>query len=173
MDKDNRRGNGYRPVTDSLSSSYSFADKLTSLADSGNVSKAPRGTCTPCPAGQRQLRTLHARSDALGKSLDKAKDKLTDLTQIRGEVAKSLSGEFNIGKTAQRQGLFGAGAVGNTIADAKGFLAKVQGFAGKLKKLQQKGFSGAIVQESRLSAPLPGRRRRTRSCRPPRPRSRT
>ncbi|QFG09562.1 tail length tape measure protein [Arthrobacter phage TripleJ] len=148
MDRDNRRGNGYRSVTESLSSSYSFADKLTSLADSGKVGKGSiRNLYAVSGRSEAALKTLHARSDALGKSLDKAKDKLADLTQIRGEVAKSLSGEFSIGKTAQRQGLFGAGAVANTIADAKGFLAKVQGFAGKLKRLQQKGFSGAIVQE--------------------------
>lgn len=148
MDKDNRRGNGYRSVTESLSSGYSFADKLTSLADSGNVGKASvRNLYAVSGRSEAALKTLHARSDALGKSLDTAKDKLADLTQIRGEVAKSLSGEFSIGKTAQRQGLFGAGAVANTIADAKGFLAKVKGFASKLQKLRLKGFSGAIIEE--------------------------
>lgn len=148
LDKDNRRGNGYRSVAESMSSAYSFADKLTSLADSGNVAGwAVRNLYTAAGKGEAGLRTLHARADKLSTSLETAKGKLDDLTQIRGEVAKSLAGEFSIGKTAQRQGLFGAGAVGNTIADAKGFLAKVQGFAGKLKKLQQKGFSGAIVQE--------------------------
>ncbi|AYN57872.1 tail length tape measure protein [Arthrobacter phage Faja] len=148
MNRDNRRGNGYRSAAESLSSGYSFADKLTSLADSGNVGKASvRNLYAVSGRSEAALRTLHARSDALGTSLDKAKDKLSDLTQIRGEVAKSLSGEFSIGKTAQRQGLFGAGAVANTIADAKGFLAKVKGFAAKLQKLRLKGFSGAIIEE--------------------------
>ncbi|UYL88306.1 tape measure protein [Arthrobacter phage EvePickles] len=148
MDKDNRRGNGYRSVTESLSSSYSFADKLTSLADSGKVGKGSiRNLNAVSGRSEAALRTLHARSDALGKSLDTAKDKLADLTQIRGNVANALSGEFSIGKTAQRQGLFGAGAVANTIADAKGFLAKVKGFAAKLQKLRLKGFSGAIIEE--------------------------
>lgn len=148
MDRDNRRGNGYRSVTDSLSSSYSFADKLTSLADSGKVGKSSiRNLYAVSGRSEAALKTLHARSDALGKSLDTAKDKLADLTQIRGNVANALSGEFSIGKTAQRQGLFGAGAVANTIADAKGFLAKVKGFASKLQKLRLKGFSGAIIEE--------------------------
>lgn len=148
-ERDSRRGNGYRSVTESLGSAYSMADRLTTLADSGNVgARAIRNLYTAAGKGEAGLRTLHARSDRLSTSLEKAKDKLSDLTQARGEVAKAISGEFNIGKVAQRQGLFGAGvAVGNTIADAKGFLAKVQGFAGKLKRLQQKGFSGTIVQE--------------------------
>lgn len=145
---DDSRGQSYRTVDDSLSSAYSFSDRLRSVANSGNVPGSQRAKLLGrANSSDATLRTLHARSDALGKSLDKAKEKLTDLTQVRAGVASALSGEFSIGKTAQRQGLFGAGAVGNTIADAKGFLAKVQGFAGKLKRLQQKGFSGAIVQE--------------------------
>lgn len=144
---DDARGQNYRTVDDSLSSAYSFSDRLRTVATSGNVPSQRAFLIGRANAGDEALRRLHARSDALGKSLDTAKQKLTDLTQVRGQVANALSGEFSLGKTVQRQGLFGAGAVANTIADAKGFLAKVQGFAGKLKRLQQKGFSGAILQE--------------------------
>jgi len=109
--------------------------------------RAVHNLYTAAGKGEAGLRALHGRADKLSTSLEKAKDRLEDLQQVRNSVADKIGGEFNIGKTAQRQSLFGAGAVANTIADAKGFLAKVQGFAGKLKRLQQKGFSGAIVQE--------------------------
>lgn len=144
---DASRRQTYRTVDDSLSSGYSFSDRLRSVAESGNVPNHRARLMSRANSSDAALRTLHARSESLSKSLDKAKDRMNDLVQVRGQVANALSGEFNIGKTAQRQGLFGAGAVGETISEAKGFLAKVQGFAGKLKRLQKKGFSGAIIQE--------------------------
>ena len=147
-ERDSRRGSGYRSVTQSLSSAYSFADRLTSLADSGNVGAgAIRKLYDAAGKGEAGLRTLHGRSDRLSTSLEKAKAKLEDLADVRDSIGNDLAGGFSIGAAVKRGNMYGAASVSGIQGEASGYLSRVQAFAGKLKALQKMGYSGAIVQE--------------------------
>lgn len=146
--RDSRRGNGYRSVTESLSNAYSLADKLTSLADSGNVGAASiRNLYTAAGRGEAGLRTLHARADRLSASLEKARDRVTDLSQTRDRIRGSLSGEFSISDAMKNTNPFKAVTLQGIQGAANAVLARIRTFAGKLNKLRAMGYSGAVLEE--------------------------
>lgn len=146
--RDSRRGNGYRTVTSSLSSAYSYTDRLTSLADSGNVSAASiRNLYTAAGRGEAGLRSLHARADKLSTALDKAKDKVTELSQKRDSIRGKLNDEFSIGDAMKNTSPFSAVTVQGIQGAANSVLARIRTFAGKLNKLRAMGYSGAVLEE--------------------------
>ncbi|AYR01520.1 tail length tape measure protein [Arthrobacter phage Seahorse] len=146
--RDSRRGNGYRSVASSLSNAYSFADRLTSLADSGNVSAASiRNLYTAAGKGEGALRTLHARADKLSTALEKARDKVTSLSQTRDKIRGSLNDEFSIGDAMKNTSPFKAVTLQGIQGAANAVLARIRTFAGKLNKLRAMGYSGAVLEE--------------------------
>jgi len=146
--RDARRGNGYRTVADSVSSANSFADRLTSLADSGNVSAAAiRNLYAAAGRGEAGLRSLHARADRLSTSLTNAKSRLDDLNQTRDGVRNSLSGEFSISDAMKNTSPFSDITAKGIQAGATSVLTRIRNFAGKLNKLRAMGYSGAVLQE--------------------------
>ncbi|UVF60981.1 tape measure protein [Arthrobacter phage Sakai] len=146
--RDSRRGNGYRSVAESLSNANSFADRLTSLADSGNVGAASiRNLYTAAGRGEAGLRTLHARADRLSASLEKARDRVTDLSQARDSIRKNLSGEFSISDAMKNTNPFKAVTLQGIQGAANAVLARIRTFAGKLNKLRAMGYSGAVLEE--------------------------
>ncbi|AYR00988.1 tape measure protein [Arthrobacter phage Isolde] len=146
--RDSRRGNGYRSVAGSLSNAYSFADRLTSLADSGNVGAASiRNLYTAAGRGEAGLRTLHARADRLSASLEKARGRVTDLSQARDSIRGALSGEFSISDAMKNTNPFRAVTLQGIQGAANAVLARIRTFAGKLNKLRAMGYSGAVLEE--------------------------
>lgn len=146
--KDKRRGNGYGTVIESQSSAESFADRLLSLADSGNVGAAAiRNLNIAAGRGEAGLRALHRRSDGLSASLEKAKNKLDDLQQVRNSVGDKLSGEFSLSGAVKDASFYSKGSMKGVLKSGRGDLARLQGFAKKLQGLQKKGYSGAVLQE--------------------------
>jgi hypothetical protein len=146
--RDSRRGNGYRSVTQSASNANSFADRLTTLADSGKVGAAAiRNLYDAAGRGEAGLRALHSRSDKLSASLDKAKDRLDDLQSTRASVGKKLSGEFSLSDAVKEASFYSKGSVKGIQQSANATLARLQKFAGKLNALQKRGYSAAVVQE--------------------------
>jgi len=144
--RDYSRGEAHQTVSSSLSSAYSFSDRLRSVGTSGNVANGGSliGTANSADA---MLRGLYSQSDKLSKSLETAKKRMEDLASVRDSVASKLSGEFSIGDAAKRGFNYGKDSMKSIQGSASRFLAKVQGFAGKLKALQKRGYSGAIIQE--------------------------
>ncbi|QWY79648.1 tail length tape measure protein [Arthrobacter phage Persistence] len=146
--KDTRRGTGYRSVVDSLSSAYSFTDRLTTLADSGNVSAASiRNLYTAAGKGEGALRTLHARADKLSTALEKAKDRVTTLSQTRDSIRGKLNEEFSIGDAMKKTSPFSAVTVQGIQGAANAVLARIRNFGAKLNKLRAMGYSGQVLEE--------------------------
>lgn len=146
--KDTRRGTGYRSVVDSLSSAYSFTDRLTTLADSGNVSAASiRNLYTAAGKGEGALRTLHSRADKLSTALEKAKDKVTELSQKRDSIRGKLNEEFSIGDAIKNTSPFSAVTVQGIQGAANAVLARIRNFGAKLNKLRAMGYSGQVLEE--------------------------
>jgi TP901 family phage tail tape measure protein len=144
-DRDRRRGNGYQTV---LKDPYSMADRLTSLADGGKVSAASiRNLYTAAGKGEGALRTLHARADKLSTALEKAKDKVTSLSQTRDSIRGKLNDEFSIGDAMKKTSPFSAVTVQGIQGAANTVLARIRTFAGKLNKLRAMGYSGAVLEE--------------------------
>jgi TP901 family phage tail tape measure protein len=144
---DYARGESFRTVDDSLSSAYSFSDRLRSVAASGNVPRSAGALNQRANWSDQQMRSLHAQSEKLTKSLETAKSRLQDLTQVRNGIRDNLAGGFNIGDAVKRGNMYGSAKMSDIQGSAAGYLSLVQAFAGKLKRLQQMGYTGAIVQE--------------------------
>ena len=144
-ERERRRGNGYQVAR---TDPYSMSDRLTSLADSGNVSaKSISRLYTAAGRGEVALRGLHARSDRLSTSLEKAKDRLEDLQSTRREVASGLSGEFKLSDAVKSATFYSRGSMGGIQKFANETLARIRKFAGLLNTLQKRGYSAAIIQE--------------------------
>ncbi|GAA1276944.1 phage tail tape measure protein [Arthrobacter pascens] len=144
---DDARGESYRTVAGGLSSAYSFSDRLRTVANSGNL-PSQRGTLLQrANWSDQMLRGLYARSERLGKSLETAKQRMEDLTQVRDTVAGTLSGEFSIGGAMKATSPFSEVTVGGIRGAGQAALGRIRAFAGKLQRLQQMGYSGAILQE--------------------------
>ncbi|AYN57807.1 tail length tape measure protein [Arthrobacter phage Eileen] len=146
--KDTRRGKGVRSVTESMSAAESYADRLTAIADSGNVGAASvRNLYTAAGKGEAGLRALHARADKLSVSLEKAKDRVTSLSQTRDNIRGQLSGEFSISDAMKNTSPFKAITLQGIQGAANAVLARIRTFAGKLNKLRAMGYSGAVLEE--------------------------
>lgn len=142
---DDARGESWRSVRN-LSSGYGFSDRLRTAASSGNINSQRGYLNSVANSSDAALRNLYARSESLGKSLDTAKTKLQDLTQVRDKVRDNLASGFDIGQAS----LFAArsgGGVTSVQARASKYLATIQAFGAKLSALQKKGYSGAILDE--------------------------
>ncbi|WMI32959.1 tape measure protein [Arthrobacter phage PeggyLeg03] len=146
--KDTRRGNGVRSVMESMSAAESYADRLTAIADSGNVGAASvRNLYAAAGKGEAGLRALHARADKLSVSLEKAKDRVTSLSQTRDNIRGNLSGEFSISDAMKNTSPFKAITLQGIQGAANAVLARIRTFAGKLNKLRAMGYSGAVLEE--------------------------
>lgn len=151
---DVRRGDVVEQVTSGLSGSYSVSDRLQGLADNKDLSRGVRRRAgTEARQYEKSLRSLYGTLDRLEKKTEKAQAKLDELKQIQSSVSSSIEGkayELDVssqwaqdknGTWQQTKGVSGVRT--NAAAAAQ----KVKGLAGKLKKLADKGYGGAILQE--------------------------
>jgi hypothetical protein len=106
-----------------------------------------RNLYTAAGKGEGALRSLHARADKLSVSLEKARDRVTELSQKRDSIRGSLAGEFSISDAMKNTNPFKAITLQGIQGSANAVLARIRTFAGKLNKLRAMGYSGAVLEE--------------------------
>jgi len=169
---DIRRGNIRESVTGGLSGAYGVVDEMRDLARSGDLtkkqSKSLMGTAN---RAETRLRNLYKDAEDLTKQLEKAQDKVAELEDVKSGVRSAITGGYSLGgafsdlsteaKTEQVRHTNARGEVWYTqkttpastpsgkslLASAKAYQAKAKKFALTMRKLQEKGFSGVIMQE--------------------------
>lgn len=151
---DLRRGDVREQVTGGLSGAYSAVDRLQGLADNKDLSKGTRRRAgIEARQYEKSLKSLYGTLDRLEKKTEKAQAKLDELKQIQSSVSSSIEGrayELDVSsqwaqdKNGTWQQTSGVSGVRTNAAAAA---QKVKGLAGKLKKLADKGYGGAILQE--------------------------
>jgi TP901 family phage tail tape measure protein len=144
---DAARGENYRSVTGGLSSAYSYSDRLRTVANSGKLPTQRATLISRADWSDQQMRGLYAQSERLGKSLESAKKRLEDLSQVRDKVRSSLSGEFSISGAMKNTSPFKEVTLQGIQGAANAVLARIRSFAGKLNKLRAMGYSGAVLEE--------------------------
>lgn len=144
---DNQRGDGYQTVANSLSSAYSYSDRLRSVAASGNSLMPQSALLSVSRNAEKTLRSLYAQSEKLDTSLQGAKERLEGLTQVKESVSSSLSGEFSIGSAMDTAALHKTSGTKYILSSARASLNNIKSFGAKLKQLTAKGYSSAVVQE--------------------------
>jgi TP901 family phage tail tape measure protein len=144
---DAARGENYRSVTGGLSSAYSYSDRLRDVANSGKLPTQRATLISRADWSDEQMRRLYGQSERLGKSLESAKKRLEDLSEVRDNVRNSLSGEFSISDAMKNTSPFKEVTLQGIQGAANAVLSRIRSFAGKLNKLRAMGYSGAVLEE--------------------------
>ncbi|GAB6937071.1 phage tail tape measure protein [Isoptericola variabilis] len=169
---DIRRGNIRESVTGGLSGAYGVVDEMRDLARSGDLTKKQSNSLMgTANRAETRLRNLYKDAEDLTKQLEKAQDKVAELEDVKSGVRSAITGGYSLGgafsdlsteaKTEQVRHTNARGEVWYTqkttpastpsgkslLASAKAYQAKAKKFALTMRKLQEKGFSGVIMQE--------------------------
>ncbi|WP_344008900.1 tape measure protein, partial [Isoptericola halotolerans] len=153
---DVRRGAIQDQATGSLSGAYAVADDMMGLARSGDLTKKQSNRLADASrSAEREMRKLYAQAEKIEKRLADARDRVQELGQISSQVSNTITGGFSLADAASPQQRTNArGEVWYDSPTGKSMLAKAKAYAGRakkfaltLRKLEQQGFSGAVLQE--------------------------
>lgn len=127
----------------------SQVDKLFDMSRNPDYSKTKRQQLSNTARKlEKDLIQLEKRSDAVAKSLDKARDKRDELLQVKNQVAQSLRSEWNLGSVLEWDTLKNGPLTAKQInAAAKTKANQFKAFAGKIEALRKKGYAASIIQE--------------------------
>lgn len=152
-----RRGSYLGQVRGGLDGAYSAIDELRDQSRNPDLSRRDRRRLSRL-AGDAEpaLKRLYRQAEAIDKKLESAKDRLEQMTQLRGQVASGLSGRFSLADQiagARTQYDKADGTVGTRIdvrkisGNARAYAGQLRTLAGKLDRLRKLGMPGALLQE--------------------------
>jgi len=170
---DVRGGDIVDQASSGLSGAYSVIDRMWDDSRNTDLSKGARSSLAKnASAAEKAMRGLYAQVERVEKRLEGARDRLAELRQISDRVVQRLSGEQSLagsitgaveGSWKQVTRTNSRGETWNEdvwdpgtkatvtskdlVADAQAKAAQIKGFALKLRKLQQLGLSGVVMEE--------------------------
>lgn len=150
---DIRRGNTRESVSRGLSGAYGAVDQLYRYGSNDDLSRGSRRLAkSSARRFESDLRSLYSQAERIDGKLKKAQDKAKELDGIKTSVVSSLLGgrDLDVGMYSER-GANGQWTTQSNLGQAakslKGDVGAMKSFAGKLKKLNELGIPGAIIQE--------------------------
>lgn len=149
--RSSRRGEVVGQATSGLSGAYSVVNQLLDGSrDWGHSAATRKNLAVTAGAAEPALKRLYAQADSLDKSLEKARDKVQELAQVKASVSGVLGKEFSLSGMVGQKDQFGYNAVvtsAGLVAGARAKAGQIKTFAEKLNRLRALGLSGAVLQE--------------------------
>lgn len=151
LQTDVSRGNIRDSVTSGRDSALGVVDRMRSLARNPALTgKQEERLLRSATAAGRRIHSMYREADKVANALEKARDRAQELSQIKGGVISTLTGEQNIGATLGQTNEFGFDrpvTAAEIVKNARARVVKIRGFALKMRRLQELGYSGVIMQE--------------------------
>lgn len=145
------RGELQESLTSGLSGVYGATDDAQSLISNHTVTgKAADRLQSAIYKTNQAARSLYGNLDKIDKKLESARDKAEELNQMKEGVASSLTGGFSLSEVTVTNPWSGEKKPGSgteMLAAAQKYAWKTKVFAKRLAALQDRGFSGIILQE--------------------------
>jgi TP901 family phage tail tape measure protein len=147
-----RRGELRDSVTGGLSGAIGVTDQLRDLANSGDVGRWRQNRLRDVAGNaEKALTSLYKQAERIDAKIASAVDRLEMLKQVQSQVQSALVGGFGLdqvqGAVNPWSGQEGPVTGQALVAAAEQYKGKVQKFSGLLKRLQEAGAGGAILQE--------------------------
>lgn len=147
-----RRGEIRDSVTGGLSGAIGVTDQLRDLANSGDVGDWRAGRLRGVAGeAEKALTSLYKQADRIDAKIASAVERFEMLKQVQSQVQSGLVGGFGLdqvqGAINPWTGQEGPVTGQALVAAAEQYRGKVKKFSGLLKRLQEAGAGGAILQE--------------------------
>lgn len=151
LKSDIARGNIRDSVTSGRDSALSVVDRMRNLArDPALTGSQEHRLLQSANSAGKRIHSMYRAADLVAESLEKARDRAQELSQIKGGVVDALTGEQKIGSILGQKNEFGFDkpvTAATILENARARVVKIRGFAVKMRRLQELGYSGTILQE--------------------------
>jgi hypothetical protein len=146
------RGNLQEQATSGMSGLYGVTDRARDLLSSGDLSSKQTDNLRQAILRTESAMTgLYSKADLVAGRLEKARDRAAELQQISDSVSSGISNGFSLGGIQGAVNPWSGATEAVTgkalLAGVSAYRAKAQKLALSLRKLQEAGYGGTILQE--------------------------